>query len=146
MPIPDQACSVPTSYIILKVSQPTPVYLPQGLPLVTDTRHPNQSVPLPLHLMLAEYVRLGSRLRAHYLSPAVFLCLITGRFVPPIHRKNLYSLQYSMLPARRAGVGELWVRLTEQGRRRKREKMGAQANGHARKVSANGGVRRGYHY
>lgn len=64
--------------------------------------------------MFNEYFQLGTRLRAHYLSPRVFLCLVTGRFVPPIHRKNLYSLQYSMLPAQRAGIGELWSKLMEK--------------------------------
>ena len=67
--------------------------------------------------MFNEYFELGNRLRKHYLSLGVFLCLVTGRFVPPIHRKNLYSLQYSMLPARRAGIVELWTKLTEQGPR-----------------------------
>lgn len=51
---------------------------------------------------------MGHRIRKHYLSPKVALCLLTGRFVPPINRKNLYSLQYSMLPARRAGIMEMW--------------------------------------
>ena len=40
-------------------------------------------------------------------------CLVTGRFVPPIHRRNLYSMQYSMLPARRAGMSEVWAMLTQ---------------------------------
>lgn len=48
------------------------------------------------------------------MSPRVVLYLATGQFVPPIHRKNLYSLQYSMLPARRAEILEVWNRLTEQ--------------------------------
>ncbi|KAF2084561.1 N-acetylglucosaminyl transferase component Gpi1 [Saccharata proteae CBS 121410] len=87
--LPEQPNSAPTSYIILK------------------------SVPLPLRAMFNEYFQLGNRIRKHYISPGVFLCLVTGRFVPPIHRKNLYSLQYSMLPARRAGIAELWMRLTE---------------------------------
>jgi phosphatidylinositol glycan class Q protein len=64
--------------------------------------------------MFSQYFQLGHRLRAHYLSPTVLLCLVTGRFVPPIHRKSLYSLQYSMLPARRASVLEVWTRLTEK--------------------------------
>jgi phosphatidylinositol glycan class Q protein len=38
---------------------------------------------------------------------------MTGRFVPPIHRRNLYSMQYSMLPARRAGMAEVWSLLTQ---------------------------------
>lgn len=39
---------------------------------------------------------------------------MTGRFVPPIHRKSLYSLQYSMLPAKRVGVVELWGMLRQE--------------------------------
>jgi len=72
-----------------------------------------QSIPLPLSHTFTQYAHLTHRLRKHYLSPRVFLCLVSGQFVPPIHRKNLYSLQYSMLPARRVGVGELWRLLSE---------------------------------
>jgi phosphatidylinositol glycan class Q protein len=60
-----------------------------------------RSIPLPLSHTFTQYAHLTHRLRKHYLSPRVFLCLVSGQFVPPIHRKNLYSLQYSMLPARR---------------------------------------------
>lgn len=63
--------------------------------------------------MFDQYFQLGYRIRNHYLSPSVLLCLATGQFLPPIHRKSLYSLQYSMLPARRASVLEVWTRLTE---------------------------------
>jgi phosphatidylinositol glycan class Q protein len=63
--------------------------------------------------MFHQYFQLGHRIRKHYLSPRVIFYLTTGRFVPPIHRKNLYSLQYSMLPAQRAGVLAMWVSLTE---------------------------------
>jgi len=87
--LPEQHQSAPTSYIIL------------------------QSIPLSLRAMFNEYFELGNRLRKHYLSPGVFLCLGTGQFVPPIHRRNLYSLQYSMLPATRTGIVELWRKLTE---------------------------------
>ncbi|KAI9754075.1 MAG: Sterol 3-beta-glucosyltransferase [Chaenotheca gracillima] len=73
-----------------------------------------KSVPLSFRAMFHEYFQLGQRLRKHYLSPRVILCLATGRFVPPIHRKNLYSLQYSMLPARRAGIHDVWSKLTEK--------------------------------
>ncbi|KAF2427705.1 phosphatidylinositol N-acetylglucosaminyltransferase subunit GPI1 [Tothia fuscella] len=73
-----------------------------------------KSVPLPLRAMLNEYFQLGNRISKHYVSPGVILCLITGRFVPPIHRKNLYSLQYSMLPKQRVGIYELWARVTEK--------------------------------
>ena len=58
--------------------------------------------------MFHQYFQMASRIRKHYLSPRVLLCLLTGKFVPPINRKNLYSLQYSMLPARRAGIMEMW--------------------------------------
>lgn len=63
--------------------------------------------------MFDQYFQLGHRLRKHYLSPRVIFCLVTGRFVPPIHRRNLYSMQYSMLPARRAGMAEVWAMLTQ---------------------------------
>ncbi|KAI0007146.1 Gpi1-domain-containing protein [Xylariaceae sp. FL0662B] len=67
--------------------------------------------PLAFTAMFHQYFQMGSRIRKHYLSPRVLFCLMTGRFVPPIHRKNLYSLQYSMLPARRAGIMEMWEAL-----------------------------------
>lgn len=63
--------------------------------------------------MFDQYFQLGHRIRKHYLSPSVLLCLATGQFLPPIHRKSLYSLQYSMLPARRAGILEVWAWLIE---------------------------------
>ena len=63
--------------------------------------------------MFDQYFQLGQRLRKHYLSPRVIFCLVTGRFVPPIHRRNLYSMQYSMLPAHRAGMAEVWTMLTQ---------------------------------
>lgn len=68
-------------------------------------------IPLEFTAMFHQYFQMGNRLRKHYLSPRVLFCLVTGRFVPPIHRKNLYSLQYSMLPARRASVTEIWEAL-----------------------------------
>ncbi|KAI1505101.1 N-acetylglucosaminyl transferase component-domain-containing protein [Biscogniauxia marginata] len=67
--------------------------------------------PLPFTAMFHQYFQMGHRIRKHYLSPRVLFCLVTGRFVPPIHRKNLYSLQYSMLPAHRAGIMEMWEAL-----------------------------------
>ncbi|KZF21906.1 N-acetylglucosaminyl transferase component Gpi1 [Xylona heveae TC161] len=73
-----------------------------------------KSVPLSLRAMFQQYFQLGHRLRKHYLAPHVSFCLVTGRFVPPIHRRNLYSLQYSMLPATRASIAEVWKRLTER--------------------------------
>ncbi|KAK0649400.1 N-acetylglucosaminyl transferase component-domain-containing protein [Cercophora newfieldiana] len=67
-----------------------------------------KSIPLNFKAMFRQYFQMGHRIRKHYLSPHVVLCLLTGKFVPPLNRKNLYSLQYSMLPARRAGVMEMW--------------------------------------
>lgn len=67
-----------------------------------------QSIPLDFGAMFHQYSQMAHRIRKHYLSPRVLLCLLTGQFVPPINRKNLYSLQYSMLPARRATVWEMW--------------------------------------
>jgi phosphatidylinositol N-acetylglucosaminyltransferase subunit Q len=96
----------PTSYIFLKVSKPPSVELSPSNNL--------QSVPLTFRAMFHQYFQLGHRIRKHYLSPRVLLCLATGKFVPPIHRKNLYSLQYSMLPAHRAGITEMWHALTAQ--------------------------------
>lgn len=72
-----------------------------------------ESIPLSLRAMFDQYFQLGHRLRKHYLAPRVIFCLVTGRFVPPIHRRNLYSMQYSMLPARRAGMAEVWTMLTQ---------------------------------
>lgn len=62
--------------------------------------------------MFHQYLQMAHRIRKHYLSPTVLLCLFTGRLVPPMDRKNLYSLQYSMLPARRPGIWEMWGVLT----------------------------------
>ncbi|KEQ93619.1 hypothetical protein AUEXF2481DRAFT_6688 [Aureobasidium subglaciale EXF-2481] len=81
-------------------------------PQVAPTAHIKlQSVPLPFSETFSQYAQLASRIRKHYLSPSVFLCLLTGQFVPPIHRKSLYSLQYSMLPAKRIPIAELWKKL-----------------------------------
>ncbi|RAK99836.1 mismatch repair ATPase MSH2 [Aspergillus ibericus CBS 121593] len=72
-----------------------------------------ESIPLTLRAMFDQYFQLGHRLRKHYLAPQVIFCLVTGRFVPPIHRRNLYGMQYSMLPARRATMTEVWSLLTQ---------------------------------
>ncbi|PYH80019.1 hypothetical protein BO82DRAFT_375896 [Aspergillus uvarum CBS 121591] len=72
-----------------------------------------ESIPLALRAMFDQYFQLGHRLRKHYLAPRVIFCLVTGRFVPPIHRRNLYGMQYSMLPARRATMMEVWSMLTQ---------------------------------
>lgn len=95
--------------------------------------------------MFQSYFELGNRIRKHYLSPSVFLSLASGQFVPPIHRRNLYSLQYSMLPAMRASVSELWKKLTETEPQEK--KMSTTLNGYLnvphRRGVPNGAARRG---
>lgn len=95
--------------------------------------------------MLNEYFQLGNRIRKHYVSPGVILCLITGRFVPPIHRRNLYSLQYSMLPAQRIGIYELWKLLVESKKVVAKEWDGGTGNGYLHSNGGGGGpyLRRG---
>lgn len=91
--------------------------------------------------MLNEYFQLGNRIRKHYVSPGVILCLISGRFVPPIHRKNLYSLQYSMLPAQRVGINALWTLLVESDKVAAKEWDGGTGKGNGfLYVNGGGGV------
>ena len=86
------------------------------MPIIRQARaHFEQSVPLSLRAMFNPYFELSGRIKKHYLAPSVFLNLASGEFVPPLHRQTLYSLQYSMLPARRANVNELWERLHKNG-------------------------------
>lgn len=68
-------------------------------------------IPLALKHMFHQYFEMSRRMRKHYLSFEVMLCLIEGRFVPPMPREQLYSLQYSMLPGHRTGIWQLWARL-----------------------------------
>ena len=110
----DQNNYPPTSYVMLKVGLNPPM-------ASCKTDICPQSVPLPLRALFDQYFQLGHRIRKHYLSPTVILLLVTGQFLPPIHRKSLYSLQYSMLPAQRADVVEVWTRLTEQRSRTAKE-------------------------
>ncbi|WZH46238.1 Phosphatidylinositol glycan class Q [Fusarium acuminatum] len=79
-----------------------------------------KSIPLTFQIMFNQYFQMANRIRKHYLSPKVFFCLLTGKFVPPINRKNLYSLQYSMLPACRATIWEMWRALNTETRPAKR--------------------------
>jgi phosphatidylinositol N-acetylglucosaminyltransferase subunit Q len=71
------------------------------------------STPLSLHQILAQYSHLASRIRKHYFSPEVVFRLVTGRFVPPLGRGEMYGLQYSMLPRNRVSVGQVWRDLVE---------------------------------
>jgi len=95
-----------------------------------------KSVPLTFRAMFHQYFQLSQRIQKHYLSPRVLMCLATGKFVPPIHRKNLYSLQYSMLPARRAGIMDMWHALTSQTTPKKQVYPDLKMNG--RKLNGNG--------
>lgn len=93
--------------------------------------------------MFHQYFQMAHRIRKHYLSPRVLFCLLTGMFVPPIDRRSLYSLQYSMLPARRATIGEMWKALKAETRPVKRFQMPyipPLPNG-PRRVAANGRAR-----
>lgn len=82
-----------------------------------------QSIPLTFRAMFHQYFQMAARIRKHYLSPRVLLCLLTGKFVPPINRKNLYSLQYSMLPAKRSGIMEMWAAVNSLVRNEKRQPL-----------------------
>ena len=88
--------------------------------------------------MFHQYFQLGQRIRKHYLSPRVLSCLAIGKFVPPIHRKNLYSLQYSMLPARRAGIWEMWNALITVPPPRKPVSREYKINLNGRRLNGNG--------
>ncbi|KAK5661746.1 hypothetical protein OQA88_9847 [Cercophora sp. LCS_1] len=104
-----------------------------------------KSIPLNFKAMFHQYFQMGHRIRKHYLSPHVLLCLLTGKFVPPLNRKNLYSLQYSMLPARRAGVMEMWDAVNSLPSPKRRSApivVPALANG--KKLASNGGRARGH--
>lgn len=109
-----------TSYITMKVGGVGNRYVI----VFADTL---QSTPLSLHSIFHEYFQFGNRICKHYLSPKVFFGFASGTFVPPLHRKNLYGLQYSMLPAKRVGIVELWDRLKTTAT--KTQKANGAANG-----------------
>jgi phosphatidylinositol glycan class Q protein len=71
------------------------------------------STPLSIRQIFEQYFQLWARIRRHYLSPKVMFRLLTGRFVPPLGRNEMYGLQYSALPRDRATVGEVWTSLNE---------------------------------
>ena len=111
--IPNNLHCPPPNQPLFQLPTSTSRYF-HSCPIPRFSNNVNQSVPLTFRAMFHQYFQLGHRIRGHYLSPRVLLCLTTGKFVPPIHRKNLYSLQYSMLPARRAGIMDMWIALTPQ--------------------------------
>ena len=71
------------------------------------------STPLSLRRIFEQYFQLWARIRQHYLSPKVVFRLLTGRFVPPLGRSEMYGLQYSVLPRERATISEVWKSLSE---------------------------------
>jgi phosphatidylinositol N-acetylglucosaminyltransferase subunit Q len=102
-----------------------------------------RSVALPFLAMFNEYFQLGNRIRQHYVSLGVVWCLVVGRFVPPIHRKNLYSLQYSMLPAQRISIPDLWRLLySQRPARQATNGMPVSGNGHIKVPSVDLGSAR----
>jgi phosphatidylinositol glycan class Q protein len=120
-------------------SAPSPP-IPQAPQTSTKTDPPDtapssriylRSVALPFIAMFHEYFQLGNRIRKHYVSPSVIGCLVLGRFVPPIHRKNLYELQYSMLPGERVSIVDLWELLVVQRNYTNGKALGNGSNGHA---------------
>lgn len=108
--MPAAPAQPPTSVIHLKVSIPSKsaCWLSERSRVGFLTLTTLKPIPLSFTAMFHQYFRMGKRIRKHYLSPRVVFCLVTGKFVPPINRRNLYSLQYSMLPAVRAGILEMW--------------------------------------
>ena len=71
------------------------------------------SIPLSLRQIFEQYFHLWARIQHHYLSPKVIFRLLTGGFVPPLGRHEMYGLQYSALPRERASVAEVWKSLSE---------------------------------
>lgn len=71
------------------------------------------STPLSLRQIFEQYFQLWERIRHHYLSPEVVFRLLTGRFVPPLGRSEMYGLQYSVLPRERATISEVWKILSD---------------------------------
>jgi phosphatidylinositol N-acetylglucosaminyltransferase subunit Q len=87
----------------------------EQLPATSNISYINlSSTPLSLRQIFSQYSHLASRIRKHYLSPQVVFRLLTGRFVPPLGRGEMYGLQYSMLPRNRVSVGEVWRGLVEE--------------------------------
>ncbi len=71
------------------------------------------STPLSVRQIFEQYFQLWARIHQHYLSPTVVFRLLTGRFVPPLGRSEMYGLQYSVLPRERATISEVWKSLSE---------------------------------
>jgi phosphatidylinositol N-acetylglucosaminyltransferase subunit Q len=67
------------------------------------------SIPIPFRVIFSAYGRVFRRLRLHYLSPEVFLAVITGKPIREIPSKQLYSIQFGMLPKRRKRIKEAWA-------------------------------------
>jgi len=72
------------------------------------------STPLSIRQIFEQYFQLGGRIRKHYLSPKVVFRLLTGRFVPPLGRGEMYGMQYNVLPRERANLSDVWKGLFEE--------------------------------
>lgn len=72
------------------------------------------STPLSIRQIFSQYFQLGGRIQKHYFSPKVVFRLLTGRFVPPLGRGEMYGMQYSVLPRERASISEVWKGLFEK--------------------------------
>lgn len=86
------------------------------------------STPLSIRQIFEQYFQLGGRIRKHYLSPSVVFRLLTGRFVPPLGRGEMYGMQYSVLPLQRASIAEVWAGLFETPQ--PVQQNGFEVNGH----------------
>lgn len=147
------------NFEIPKASRPPPITIvmsrrrlsstSKSVPRVPDagtaTLTSAQSIPLSFSAMFHQYFQMAHRIRKHYLSPRVLLCLLTGQFVPPINRKNLYSLQYSMLPAKRATAWEMWRALNLELPKKKQLQPRIPALANRGKRAAGSGRMRSHH-
>lgn len=76
------------------------------------------STPLSIRQIFSQYFQLGGRIQKHYFSPKVVFRLLTGRFVPPLGRGEMYGMQYSVLPRERASLSDVWKGLFEEDKDR----------------------------
>ena len=92
------------------------------------------STPLSIQQIFQQYFQLGERIKKHYLSPKVVFRLLTGRFVPPLGRGEMYGMQYSVLPRERATISEVWKGLFEEQKEQKADPFAANGSAYANGV------------
>lgn len=83
------------------------------------------STPLSIRQIFSQYFQLGGRIQKHYFSPKVVFRLLTGRFVPPLGRGEMYGMQYSVLPRERASISDVWKGLFEEDKDHAHNPFGA---------------------